>query len=158
MDQVDVIEEQIRAPYSVLIHGDFNVDNLIFDDLKNRIYFIDLHRASYSDYVQDMSVLMVSIYRLPIMDSDPRAEMMSLIRQLYLFTRRYANNNQDSTFDARLAIALARSFATSTRFIYDTGFARKLAFRATFLLEAITRQNPEKFEKFRLPLEEIFSD
>lgn len=158
IDRVEPLERQLRAPFSVLIHGDFNVDNLIYDELKNRIYFIDLHRASYSDYVQDLSVLMASIYRLPIMDDGPRAELMALIRQLYQFARRFAKENNDASFDARLAIALGRSFATSTRFIYDKPFANRLALRASYLLEAITLLNPEKIEKYRLPLEDIFSD
>ncbi|KIN16738.1 hypothetical protein RO22_07630 [Halomonas sp. KHS3] len=158
IDRVEPLERQLRAPFSVLIHGDFNVDNLIYDELKNRIYFIDLHRASYSDYVQDLSVLMASIYRLPIMDAAPRAELMGLIRQLYQFARRFAKENNDVSFDARLAIALGRSFATSTRFIYDKRFANRLALRASYLLEAITLLPPEKIEKYRLPLEDIFSD
>lgn len=157
-ERVEHIEMRVRAPFCVLIHGDFNVDNLIYDEIEDRIYFIDLHRTSYSDYVQDISVLMVSIYRLPIMDPLARAEMMALIRQLYHFVRRFAKSNNDSGFDARLAIALARSFATSTRFIYDAGFARKLAFRAKYLLEAIALVPSEKLEKYRLPLEEIFSE
>ncbi|MGO3159145.1 MAG: aminoglycoside phosphotransferase family protein, partial [Halomonadaceae bacterium] len=158
INRVEPLERQLRAPFSVLIHGDFNVDNLIYDELKNRIYFIDLHRASYSDYVQDLSVLMASIYRLPIMDDGPRAELMALIRQLYQFARRFAKENNDVSFDARLAIALGRSFATSTRFIYDKLFANRLALRASYLLEAITLLTPEKIEKYRLPLEDIFSD
>lgn len=157
-EQVGELEKRLRAPFSVLIHGDFNVDNLIYDELKDRIYFIDLHRASYSDYVQDISVLMVSIYRLPVMEAAPRAEMMKLIKHIYRFARRFAKNNGDSGFEPRLAIALARSFATSTRFIYDKAFARKLAFRAIYLLEAVARLNPDKLEKYRLPLEEIFCD
>lgn len=158
IDRVEPLESQLRAPFSVLIHGDFNVDNLIYDDLKNRIYFIDLHRASYSDYVQDLSVLMASIYRLPIMDAGPRAELMALIGQLYQFARRFAKENNDTSFDARLAIALGRSFATSTRFIYDKPFATRLALRASYLLEAVTLLNPANIEKYRLPLEDIFSD
>jgi aminoglycoside phosphotransferase (APT) family kinase protein len=158
IDRVEPLESQLRAPFSVLIHGDFNVDNLIYDDLKNRIYFIDLHRASYSDYVQDLSVLMASIYRLPIMDAGPRAELMALIGQLYQFAGRFAKENNDTSFDARLAIALGRSFATSTRFIYDKPFATRLALRASYLLEAVTLLNPANIEKYRLPLEDIFSD
>lgn len=158
VDQVAVLEKRLAAPFSVLIHGDFNVDNLLFDELKNRIYFIDLHRASYSDYVQDLSVLMVSIYRLPILDAAARAEMMALIKQLYHFARRFAQTNDDVHFDVRLAIGLARSFATSTRFIYDRRFARQLAFRARYLLETITHLNPEQTDNYRLPLEDIFSD
>ena len=158
IDHVEPLERALRAPFSVLIHGDFNVDNLIYDELKDRIYFIDLHRASYSDYVQDLSVLMASIYRLPIMDAAPRAELMALIRQLYQFARRFAKEHNDASFDARLAIALGRSFATSTRFIYDKPFANRLALRARYLLEAITLLDPKQLEKYRLPLEDIFSD
>ena len=158
IDQVEQVEQHVRAPFSVLIHGDFNVDNLLYDDLKDRIYFIDLHRASYSDYVQDISVLMVSIYRLPIMDSGARKEMMALVRSLYQFAKRFANNSKDDGFDTRLAIALARSFATSTRFIYDKRFATRLAQRAGYLLESVTHLPIEAPEKYRLPLEDIFSE
>lgn len=152
------MEQHVRAPFSVLIHGDFNVDNLLYDDLNDRIYFIDLHRASYSDYVQDLSVLMVSIYRLPIMDSGARAEMMKMIRYLYQFAKRFAKTSRDHSFDTRLAIALARSFATSTRFIYDKRFATRLAHRAAFLLESVANLPIEAPEKYRLPLEDIFSE
>lgn len=158
MDHVKHLESQVRAPFSVLIHGDFNVDNIIYDDLKKRIYFIDLNRASYSDYVQDLSVLMASIYRLPIMDASPRAELMHFIQLLYRFGRRFAKDTKDGSFDVRLAIALGRSFATSTRFIYDRNFARKLALRASYLLEAMTHLKPENIATYRLPLEDIFND
>lgn len=158
IDQVDIIEQQIPAPFSVLIHGDFNVDNLIYDEFRDRIYFIDLHRASYSDYVQDLSVLMASVYRLPILDASERSELMIFIKQLYSFARRFAGNNNDACFDVRLAIALGRSFATSTRFIYDSTFARKLALRATYLLESITLLDTKKLAQYRLPFEDIFND
>ncbi len=158
VDRAENLENRVRAPFSVLIHGDFNVDNLIYDELKDRIYFIDLHRASYSDYVQDLSVLMVSIYRLPLLDESARTEMRALVSQLYRFARRFAKSRDDASFDTRLAVALARSFATSTRFIYDKRFARRLALRASFLLESVTRLNPDKLETYRLPLEDIFSD
>jgi len=158
MRQAEEVETQVNAGFCVLIHGDFNVDNLIYDELKDRIYFIDLHRACYSDYVQDISVLMVSIYRLPLMDSTARAQMTYLISQIYRFSRRFARASKDDNFDLRLAIALARSFATSTRFIYDSGFARRLALRARYLLETISLTDPNKHQKYRLPLEDIFSD
>ena len=158
IERVATLENRLRAPFSVLIHGDFNVDNIIYDDIKDRIYFIDLHRASYSDYVQDLSVLMVSIYRLPILDAAPRAELMRLIHQFYQFARRFAKSNKDINFDARLAIALGRSFATSTRFIYDKQFASALALRASYLLEAITLVNPHALDTYKLPLKDIFHD
>ena len=158
MQQAAELEKRCPAPFSVLIHGDFNVDNLLFDDAKNRIYFIDLHRASYSDYVQDISVLMVSVYRMPVVEAARRARMMELVRQLYRFARRFARSREDDTFDLRLAIALARSFATSTRFVYDRKFAEKLAFRARYLLEAVAQLPEDALPRYQLPLEEIFSD
>jgi aminoglycoside phosphotransferase (APT) family kinase protein len=158
INQVERMEPHVRAPFSVLIHGDFNVDNLLYDDLKDRIYLIDLHRASYSDYVQDLSVLMVSIYRLPIMGFSARKEIMQLIRYLYQFAKRFANSSKDHSFDTRLAIALSRSLATSTRFIYDTRFAARLAHRAGYLLESVARLPIEATEKYNLPLEDIFSE
>lgn len=156
--RVEPLEASLRAPFCVLIHGDFNVDNLIFDAAKQRIYFIDLHRACYSDYVQDLSVLMVSIYRLPILDKAPRAELMRLIATIYRFAKRFARQQQDTGFDARLAIALGRSFTTSTRFIYDRQFASALALRASYLLETIARLPAKALHTYTLPLEDIFHD
>ena len=103
-------------------------------------------------------MLMVSIYRLPVLDTGPRTQMMALIVQIYEFARRFARRSGDTGFDARLAIALARSFATSTRFIYDRSFARRLAFRSFYLLETVASLTPEKADQFRLSIEEIFSD
>ena len=69
LKQAHHLEAGIRAPFSVYIHGDFNVDNIIYDPLEKKINFIDLHRSRYMDYVQDVSVFMVSNYRLQIFDA-----------------------------------------------------------------------------------------
>ena len=58
------IEQKLKPPFSVYIHGDFNVDNIIYDPGEQKINYIDLHRSCYMDYVQDVSVLWVSYYRL----------------------------------------------------------------------------------------------
>ena len=79
------LEKGIRAPFSVYIHGDFNVDNIIYDPLEKKINFIDLHRSRYMDYVQDVSVFMVSNYRLQIFDAPLRRRIMIVTQDFYRF-------------------------------------------------------------------------
>lgn len=149
-------EGQWRAPFSVLTHGDFNVDNLIYDEAEKRVYFIDLHRASYFDYVQDLSVLMVSIYRLQVLSGETRTQMMESAKEVYSFGRRFANRQQDTSFEVRLAAGLARSFATSTRFIFDKKLASRMHLRARYLLERLAKLSPEQAQTFTLPLKELY--
>lgn len=156
VERVATQEVQWRVPFSVLTHGDFNVDNLIYDDVEQRIYFIDLHRASYFDYVQDLSVLMVSIYRLQVLSGTTRKQMMESAKAVYRFGRRFANRQQDATFEVRLAAGLARSFATSTRFIFDKKLASRMHLRARYLLERLAKLTPEQAQTFTLPLKEIY--
>jgi aminoglycoside phosphotransferase len=156
VERVAIQETQWRAPFSVLTHGDFNVDNLIYDDVEQRIYFIDLHRASYFDYVQDLSVLMVSIYRLQVLSGVTRKQMMDSAKAVYHFGRRFANRQQDETFEVRLAAGLARSFATSTRFIFDKKLASRMHLRARYLLERLAKLTPEQAQTFTLPLRELY--
>lgn len=151
-------EAGLEAPFSVYIHGDFNVDNIIYDPLERRINFIDLHRSSYMDYVQDVSVFMVSNYRLQIMDAPLRRRIMRLAQDFYRMARRYATAQGDTTFELRLALGLARSFATSTRFILDKSLANGMFLRARYLLELVLAADPEKAARFRLPMKEIFVD
>ena len=149
-------EVGLDAPFSVYIHGDFNVDNIIYDPLEQRINFIDLHRSRYMDYVQDVSVFMVSNYRLQILDVHQRRRIMKLATDFYAIARRYANKEGDKTFELRLALGLARSFATSTRFILDKSLARNMFLRARYLLEQVLSVEPRKAAKYKIPLEEIF--
>lgn len=152
--------QEIRwpAPFSVMIHGDFNVDNLIFDGVENRIYFIDLHRSSYFDYVQDLTVLMVSIYRMQILAPKQRALMMRCAKEVYQFGLRFAKRHQDSTFELRMAAGLARSFASSTRFVLDKKLSSRMYLRARYLLEKLATLPAEKEAAFKLPLKELYSE
>jgi len=149
-------EAKLRAPFSVYIHGDFNVDNIIYDPLEKKINFIDLHRSSYMDYVQDISVFMVSNYRLRVLDPELRRRILDQSRSFYDFAAAYANKAGDSSFDLRLALGLARSFATSTRFVLDKTLARAMWLRARYLIERVLAANPKQAKEFRLPVREIF--
>ena len=65
-------------------------------------------------------------------------------------------NQKDYSFELRLALGLARSFASSTRFILDQTLAAAMFLRARYLLELALATNPDKPHKFRLPIQEIF--
>ena len=154
--QTRSFEKSLQSPFSVYIHGDFNVDNIIFDPLEKRISFIDLHRSRYMDYVQDVSVFMVSNYRLQILDVPLRRRIMLVAQAFYRFAAQFARKSGDETFELRLALGLARSFATSTRFILDKSLARGMFLRARYLMEQVVRANPHKPGGFSVPVEEIF--
>ncbi|MEO9655151.1 phosphotransferase [Marinomonas sp.] len=156
VERVEKLETSWKAPFSVLIHGDLNVDNLIYDDAAQRIYFIDLHRSSYFDYVQDISVLMVSIYRLQVLSGSTRALMMDSAKQIYLFAQGFAKRHDDKYFELRLAAGLARSFATSTRFIFDKKLASRMHLRARYLLERLAALSPDEELTFKIPLKELY--
>ncbi len=150
------VEARCPPPFSVYIHGDFNVDNIIYDPAEKRIFFIDLHRSRYLDYCQDISVLMVSIYRLQILERDRRRRLMAVARTLFNACRRFAQQQKDDTFDLRLAIGLARSFITSTRFIFDKSLAGRMYLRALYLMERISAVKAGEEARFKLPLKELF--
>ncbi len=150
------LEAGIKAPFSVYIHGDFNVDNIIYDPLEKKINFIDLHRSRYMDYVQDVSVFMVSNYRLQIFDAPLRKRILMTTREFYRFAAAFARKSGDKTFELRLALGLARSFATSTRFILDKSLARAMFLRARYLLERVLAADLKDPASFRVPVKEIF--
>lgn len=158
VSRVQALESDWPAPFSVYIHGDFNVDNIIYDPREKRINFIDLHRSRYMDYVQDVSVFMVSNYRLQILETHTRQRLMRAAQALYLTAQRHARKGGDDTFELRLALGLARSFATSTRFILDKSLARRMMLRARYLLELVLAIKPGRETTFRLPVKEIFFD
>jgi len=158
IEQAAERETSVPAPFSVYIHGDFNVDNIIYDPGEDRIHFIDLHRSRYMDYVQDVSVFMVSNYRLQVLDRDTRLRIMTVSQDFYKSARAFARKQDDATFEYRLALGLARSFASSTRFIFDKSHARRMWLRARYLIEQTLACPPGNEARFRLQMKELFVD
>jgi len=156
LKQADQLERSIVTPFTVLAHGDFNVDNILFDPQSRQINFIDLHRAAQMDFVQDISVFMVSNYRLQVFAASVRRRIRKQVRDIYTMARSFAESHHDHSFELRLALGLARSFATSTRFIADRALAQRMFLRAHYLLEQIT-QNPPS-ENYRIPIKELFNE
>ncbi|MGI3163542.1 aminoglycoside phosphotransferase family protein [Pseudooceanicola sp. 200-1SW] len=151
-------EARLPAPFSVYIHGDFNLDNVIYDPVGRKIRFIDLHRSRYMDYVQDVSVFMVSNYRLQVLEAGMRARIARVATDMHEMAAKFARRQSDPTFDYRLALGLARSFASSTRFVVDDKHARRMLLRARYLLETALAVPEGREARFRLPKGTLFSD
>lgn len=155
LDAVENIEKEMASPFSVLTHGDFNIDNIIYDDQAGKIRFIDMHRSSIGDYAQDISVFMVSNFRLQVFDTRVRHRINQTISSFYIFAAQAAKDAGDKTFNIRLAIGLARSLVTSTRFVLDNGVARDMLMRSRYLLEAVVSAKPGHYARFKLPEDAI---
>ena len=142
------LENAINAPFSVFIHGDFNTNNIIYHQKDQQVYFIDLHRSCYNDYVQDVSVFLASNFRLSNFDQDFRDNIHRMNRDFFQFARQFARNNHDDIFMARLAFGLVRSFFTSTRFELDPGFSRNMYQRAVFLAQKLLTSQGQPWRDF----------
>jgi phosphate uptake regulator/aminoglycoside phosphotransferase len=149
-------EADLQAPFSVYIHGDFNIDNILYDADSGQLRYVDLHRSRYMDYVQDVSVFMVSNYRLQVLDPEIRRRIAGVVYNFYRIAAKFARDNQDETFELRLAYGLVRSLTTSTRFILDRNLARNMFLRARYLLEQIVNLEAGCRGSYKVPVEEIF--
>jgi len=149
--RAEAVEAQLPAPFSTFIHGDFNVDNIIFDPAADRLHFIDLHRSRRFDYVQDVSVFMVSNFRLPVIDRKVRRRLSAVILAVYRFVQGFARDAGDTTFEARLTLGMVRSFTTSTRFVLDPSFAQAMYLRARYLLERLLAHEGDDWSAFSMP-------
>ncbi|MEF3698541.1 PhoU domain-containing protein [Desulfolutivibrio sp.] len=145
------LERQLPAPFSVFIHGDCNINNIIYEHTEQRIHYIDLHRSKDTDYIQDVSVFLVSNFRLPIMDQNMRQRPNQVIARFLDFSRDYARAHDDDTFDARLTLGLIRSFLTSTRFEFNREFAKDMFLRCVYLMSRILTHAGSPWQDFQLP-------
>ena len=152
------IEKEIPATCTVFVHGDFNVNNILYEPGKHRIHFVDLYRSHDYDYVMDASVFIVSVFRIPVFEHELRSRLNRVIERFYLFASSLAEEWGDATFDARLALALARSFFTSTRFELNAEFAKEMCLRAYYLLEKVVARSAAggAWADFELPSSVLF--
>jgi aminoglycoside phosphotransferase len=143
------IERMLPAPFSTLIHGDFNADNVIFQLDESRMYYVDVHRSGFGDYVQDVSVFLVSNFRVPIFSPDIRQRLNAANQRMYDCAADYAKKQKDQLFDARLALGLFRSLVTSTRFVFDQAFSYQLMDRAAMILQDL-KSHEDNLKKFKM--------
>jgi Ser/Thr protein kinase RdoA (MazF antagonist) len=108
-------ERNLPAPFTVRIHGDFNLSNIMCHEAGGPCRLVDFYRSRLSDYTQDLSVLILSLLRLPLAGS-ARARLTRGAEMIWAFAARFAADEGDPTVEARLTFGLARSFLTSARF------------------------------------------
>jgi phosphate uptake regulator len=150
IDRSQHLDDMLVAPFSVFAHGDFNLDNIIYNSVTDTVHFIDLYRSTRMDYVQDMSVFLVSNFRIPEFRPRRRAQINRVIDMQLAFARGFAAEQSDDTFEARLALGLVRSFISSTRFDIRRSFAEEMLRRGLYLLERLTEAG-EDVREFHLP-------
>lgn len=146
--KVKKIEKGLKVPFHVLCHGDFNIDNVIFEFNTYRPVFVDVHRSNFRDYVQDVSVFLVSNYRVPIFSHDVRSRLNHASLGMLHFARNFSKEHQDRTFELRLALGLIRSFTTSTRFELSKDFSSNMFDRALIIMQSLVsqRKNLDSFK------------
>jgi phosphate uptake regulator/aminoglycoside phosphotransferase len=147
------IDAELACPHSVLIHGDFNVDNVIYDELEDRVRFIDLHRSRNMDYCQDVSVFLVSNVRLQSFDPRFRRHVDWVLGRFVDWACRHAAEAGDTTFQLRLALGMARSYVTSTRFVLDEALVSEMFAKSRYILEAVVNGLGDNPTQFRFPRE-----
>jgi Ser/Thr protein kinase RdoA (MazF antagonist) len=145
------IERELWPDFSVFIHGDFNVSNIVYNHTEQKVHFIDLHRSGDFDFLQDVSVFLVSNFRMPVTEPYRRQRINWMISQFYAVVAEFAAQGGDRTFGARLALALARSFYTSTRFELGAPLAREMFARSHRLMEDLVAHSGRPWSEFVFP-------
>ena len=130
----DAAEAGLAAPFSVFLHGDFNLNNIVYDHTAQRIHYIDLHRSGQGDYALDTAVFLASNFRLPVFEAHLRDRLQLVMRRFLEFARAFAAEQGDAAFEARLTFGVARALATSARFEMNRAFAQELFQRGEYLL------------------------
>ncbi|MHC1743928.1 MAG: PhoU domain-containing protein [Syntrophobacteraceae bacterium] len=148
--EAERMDEAMEAPFSIFIHGDFNTNNILFNPDTGRIHYIDLNRSREMDYLQDVSVFLVSNIRLPVDDEQTRHRIHRVNWRMFCFARNFAHRHGDGTFEMRLALGLIRSLITSVRFDMKKPSAKKLFLLGVYLLERVMRHTTPG-EEFHLP-------
>lgn len=156
VSRAGLIEKQLHAPFTVFTHGDCNTNNILLDQNSGVISFIDLYRSRQGDYLQDISVLLVSFFRMPIFAGSVRDRLNWIIEHIFQEAQTFAAENKDVYFDCRLALGMARSFITSTRFELNIEFAKEMFMRGQYVLEKIGSLKKEELKHFRFPIDVLF--
>ncbi|MEW6260795.1 MAG: PhoU domain-containing protein [Thermodesulfobacteriota bacterium] len=151
------IEKDIASPISVFCHGDFNLNNIVYDHEAQRIYYIDVYRSHEGDYIEDAAVLLVSIFRLPTFEPILRERLNVMIAEFLDLLLQFSKLQGDTTFQVRLALGLCRNFHTSIRFEQNTGFAKEMVLRSHYLMERIV-SHPDRsnWSSFSFPEDILF--
>ena len=156
LNQALKLEQKVQMPFKVFCHGDFNLDNVLFESKSDTIRFIDVHRSGYNDYAQELSVFIVSSLRIKIDDENIQKKIKVLNTALFEFGKKFAKDHNDTYFEARFAFGLFRSFVTSTRFLQDDEWYNKLRMNALTVIKALEHSKKD-FKEFSFDIKSILN-
>jgi hypothetical protein len=140
LEQAGATEPGLAPPFSVMLHGDFNANNIMFNRKTGSVRFIDIHRSQHGDLVQDLGVFLVSGVRNPLARMTVLEDLKNLNKMTKRFAREFALDHGDTQFDQRLVLSRARSFITSSRLISDFGFAKELFLEGLYYLDKFSER------------------
>jgi phosphate uptake regulator/aminoglycoside phosphotransferase len=135
--RIALLQKGWAPPAAVWIHGDLNANNLFYLPDMGGVQLIDVHRSGFGDYLQDLTVFLVSLVRHPLTASAPFVDRVQWLVEDW--ARGFAASIGDDAFPPRLQLGLARSYLTSTRLLRDAAFARRLFLRGIRCLEKAAR-------------------
>lgn len=149
-------EKKVKVPFHVLCHGDFNLDNIIYDPENEAVRFVDVHRTGFNDYAQEISVFIVSALRIRIEDEEVRNRLNLVCLEMYAFGKKFAKKHNDVYFEARLCLGLFRSFVTSTRFLNDEDWYNRMRTDAIYVINTL-RHHKNDLKKVTINLKNILN-
>lgn len=133
------LETKVSPPFEVWIHGDFNTNNIFYDQRFDNIKFIDVHRSGFGDYLQDIAVMIASNLRNPVLMSYLPEDAEYINASLISFYKHFAIVSGDNYAEMRFMLALARALITSSRIVDNLKLARYLFLFGVFYLEKFVK-------------------
>jgi len=140
LEHAGEIEPGLAPPFSVMLHGDFNANNIMYNRKTGAVRFIDIHRSEHGDLIQDLGVFLVSGVRNPLARMTVLDDLKNLNKMTKRFAREFALSKGDTQFDLRLILSRARSFITSSRLISDFSFAKELYLEGLYYLDKFSER------------------
>lgn len=131
-------QDGLASSFSVWIHGDFNTNNILYASGRG-FQFIDIARSGWGDYLQDVSVFLVSNTRRPY-PPEQAAELAQVNRVVAGLARKFGREYGDAHLQTRLRLGLARSYLTSARLWPEADWANRLYQRGRKLLQQVKEE------------------
>ncbi len=135
LNRLESLSESLYTPFSVFIHGDFNSDNVLLTTGDDKLRFVDVNRSRMGDYLQDISVFLISILRVPILSDQQVLDIRGISELVIDFAREFSQKHGDQLFEPRLQLLMARSLITSTRFVNNPSQSKKMFLQGMLKLE-----------------------
>jgi aminoglycoside phosphotransferase (APT) family kinase protein len=121
------------------VHGDLNLNNVVFDSATRQVVFIDVHRSRYGDFAGDIGVLLTSAFRQ--FPKKKIARTIALTQDVLIDkVAEFAAANGDEQFEERLRLARARGLITSARLTDDAERAEALFTEGLKYLRKVLRK------------------